>query len=122
MPMKQNSLDLSLRVRKTRKREFLAEMESVAPRVALVKLIAPCYLEGRNGRPLFAWEAIGYVKVRYQGLKNNTRQLITRFALSNLWMVRGQFMGAEARLRLQTGCMPCNKRERRCGSRKQSNF
>ena len=96
MPMKQNSLDLSLRVRKTRKREFLAEMESVAPRVALVKLIAPCYLEGRNGRPLFAWETIGYVKERFRSLKEKNQLLITLFALLNLWMVRGQFMGAGA--------------------------
>ena len=30
----------------------------------------------------------GHVKVRYRGLKKNTAQLITLFALSNLWMVR----------------------------------
>ena len=30
----------------------------------------------------------GYVKVRYRGLKKNTAQLVTLFALSNLWMVR----------------------------------
>ena len=35
----------------------------------------------------------GYVKVRYRGLKKNTAQLITLFALSNLWMVR-KLMGA----------------------------
>ena len=38
----------------------------------------------------------GYAKVRYRGLKKNTQQLITLFALSNLWMVRGQLMGAGA--------------------------
>jgi IS5 family transposase len=31
----------------------------------------------------------GYVKVRYRGLKKNTVQLVTLFALSNLWMARG---------------------------------
>ena len=36
----------------------------------------------------------GYVKVRSRGLKKNTAQLITLFALSNLWMVRSQLMGA----------------------------
>lgn len=36
----------------------------------------------------------GYVKVRYRGLKKNTAQLVTLFALSNLWMVRRQLMGA----------------------------
>jgi IS5 family transposase len=34
----------------------------------------------------------GYVKVRYRGLKKNTAQLTTLFALSNLWMVRGKLM------------------------------
>ena len=58
MPMKQSSLDLSLSVRKTRKREFLAEMAAVVPWAALVELIAPCYPEGRNGRPPFALETM----------------------------------------------------------------
>jgi IS5 family transposase len=30
----------------------------------------------------------GYVKVRYRGLRKNTAQLVTLFALSNLWMTR----------------------------------
>ena len=34
----------------------------------------------------------GFVKVRYRGLKKNTAQLFTLFALSNLWMVRGKLM------------------------------
>jgi IS5 family transposase len=37
----------------------------------------------------------GYVKVRYRGLKKNTAQLLTLFALSNLWMVRSKLMGAQ---------------------------
>ena len=36
----------------------------------------------------------GFVKVRYRGLKKNTAQLVTLFALSNLWMVRGKLMAA----------------------------
>ena len=35
----------------------------------------------------------GFTKVRYRGLKKNTLQLKTLFALSNLWMARGQLMG-----------------------------
>jgi transposase, IS5 family len=38
----------------------------------------------------------GFVKVRYRGLKKNTAQLITLFALSNLWMAREKLMGAGA--------------------------
>ena len=37
----------------------------------------------------------GFVKVRYRGLKKNTVQLFTLFALSNLWMVRSKLMGAQ---------------------------
>ena len=38
----------------------------------------------------------GYTKVRYRGLKKNTLQLKTLFALSNLWMVRHQLLAAQA--------------------------
>jgi IS5 family transposase len=33
-----------------------------------------------------------YVKVRYRGLKKNTAQLTSLFALSNLWMMYGKLM------------------------------
>ena len=35
----------------------------------------------------------GHVKVRYRGLKKSTAQLLTLFALSNLWMGRSKLMG-----------------------------
>ena len=34
----------------------------------------------------------GHNKVRYRGLKKNTAQLITLFALSNIWMARGRLL------------------------------
>jgi IS5 family transposase len=37
----------------------------------------------------------GHVKVRYRGLKKNTAQLVTLFALANLWMVRGKLLEAQ---------------------------
>jgi len=37
----------------------------------------------------------GYTAVRYRGLKKNTAQLITLFALANLWLVRGKLMHAQ---------------------------
>ena len=37
----------------------------------------------------------GHVKVRYCGLKKNTAQLTTLFALSNLWMARRSLLGAQ---------------------------
>lgn len=36
----------------------------------------------------------GYTKVRYRGLAKNTAQLVTLFALSNLWMARRQLLAA----------------------------
>lgn len=38
----------------------------------------------------------GFTKVRYRGLAKNTAQLLTLFALSNVWMARRQLMGAQA--------------------------
>ena len=38
----------------------------------------------------------GHVKVRYRGLKKNTAQLHTLFALSNLWMARRSLMPAQS--------------------------
>lgn len=52
--MKQAILNLDLNARKTRKREFLEQMEQVVPWAALVELIAPYYPEGRTGRPPFS--------------------------------------------------------------------
>lgn len=36
----------------------------------------------------------GFTKVRYRGLLKNTAQIVTLFALSNMWMARRQLMGA----------------------------
>ena len=41
----------------------------------------------------------GHVKVRYRGLKKNTAQLMTLFALSNLWMVRKKLLALDGQLR-----------------------
>ncbi|KGU50778.1 transposase [Xanthomonas phaseoli pv. phaseoli] len=38
----------------------------------------------------------GYTKVSYRGLAKNTAQVLTLFALSNLWMVRRQLLPARA--------------------------
>ena len=49
--MKQAALAINLSVKKTRKREFLEQMERVVPWDALVEIIAPYYPEGKTGRP-----------------------------------------------------------------------
>ena len=38
----------------------------------------------------------GFTKVRYKGLAKNTAQLVTLFALSNLWMARRHLIGGRA--------------------------
>jgi IS5 family transposase len=56
--MKQADLGLNLTTKRTRKREFLAEMERVVPWSELVGLITPYALEGKRGRPPFAVETM----------------------------------------------------------------
>jgi transposase, IS5 family len=56
--MKQIALTLQLATKKTRKREFLDQMNTVVPWADLVALIAPYYPEGRNGRPPFSLETM----------------------------------------------------------------
>ena len=56
--MKQVALSLNLNIKRTRKHEFLEQMERVVPWAALVVLIAPYYPEGRTGRPPFALETM----------------------------------------------------------------
>jgi IS5 family transposase len=43
----------------------------------------------------------GYVKVRFRGLAKNTAQIVTLFALSNLWMVRRSLLVKTGKLRPQ---------------------
>lgn len=56
--MKQATLGLSLDLKKTRKRQFLEQMDQVVPWAALVELIAPYYPEGRTGRPPFSLQTM----------------------------------------------------------------
>jgi len=56
--MKQISLGLNLSTKKTRKREFLDEMERVVPWKALVQIIEPYWPKSKTGRPPFAIETM----------------------------------------------------------------
>ncbi len=42
----------------------------------------------------------GYTKVRYRGLAKNAAQVLTLFALSNLWMARRRLLPATGLVRL----------------------
>ena len=52
--MKQADLGLNLTTKRTRKREFLDEMNRVVPWASLVELVTPYAPEGKKGRPPFA--------------------------------------------------------------------
>ena len=56
--MKQISLGLNLSTKKTRKREFLEEMDKVVPWGILVQIVAPHYTQARTGRPAFPIETM----------------------------------------------------------------
>ncbi len=56
--MKQADLGLSLTTKRTRKREFLAQMERVVPWAALLALIEPHAPTGKRGRPPFALDTM----------------------------------------------------------------
>jgi IS5 family transposase len=46
----------------------------------------------------------GYVKVRFRGLAKNTAQIVTLFALSNLWMARYKLLAQAGELRPPLAC------------------
>ena len=56
--MKQTTLNLDLSLKRTRKREFLEQMNHVVLWAELVKLIAPHYPKGNSGRPPFPLETM----------------------------------------------------------------
>ncbi len=58
LAMKQTGLPLGVSTKRTRRREFLEEMDRVVPWSELVALIAPYLPEGKRGRPPFPVEAL----------------------------------------------------------------
>jgi transposase, IS5 family len=61
--MKQIGLGLNLSTKRTRKREFLDEMERVVPWAALVQVVEPYYPRAKTGRPPFGIETM--LRVHY---------------------------------------------------------
>jgi len=50
-----------------------------------------------------------FTKVRFRSLANNTSQLVTLFALSNLWMARRHLLTNAGEVRLQCGNSCCEE-------------
>ncbi len=61
--MKQFGLGLSLSTKKTRKREFLQEIERVVPWRVLVQIVELYYPKARMGRPSFGIETM--LRIQY---------------------------------------------------------
>ena len=64
--MKQASLALGSSTKRTRKREFLGEMERVVPWSGLVSLVAPYLPEDQRGHPPFPVEALLHIHFMQQ--------------------------------------------------------
>ena len=77
--------------RKLRVSPFI-EPDFIAERVEKMK----ASIRAKGGHPFRVLKRqFGFTKVRYRGLAKNTAQLVTLFALSNLWMARRHLMGAQ---------------------------
>jgi transposase, IS5 family len=95
--MKQADLGLNLTNKKTRKRQFLDEMNAVVPWGDLVELIAPYAPVGKRGRPPFAVETMLRIHFMQQwfGLSDPAMEealhdvpLYREFAGLDNWMTR----------------------------------
>lgn len=64
--MKQHSLNLGLTAKRTRRREFLDEMEKLVPWAELVYLMSPYLPEGKRGRPPFLCETMLRIHFMHQ--------------------------------------------------------
>lgn len=82
---------VAMRPGKRRKLNPFIEPDFVAERVEKMKASIRAKVE----HPFRVLKRqFGFTKVRYRGLKKNTAQIVTLFALSNLWMARRQLMKA----------------------------
>ena len=95
--MKQAELGLNLATKRTRKREFLDEMNLVVPWAKLVALVAPFAPDGKKGRPPFAVQAMLRIHFMQQwfGLSDPAMEealfdvpLYREFAGLDNWMTR----------------------------------
>src|SRR6478735_6903049 len=79
--MKQLGLGLNLSTKRTRKREFLEEMERVVPWPALVQVVEPHYPKAKTGRPPFGIETM--LRIHY--LHVWTRRLLQAQLVTRRW-------------------------------------
>ena len=82
---------VAMRPGKRRKLNLFIEPDFVAERMEKMKASIRAKVE----HPFRVIKRqFGFTKVRYRGLAKNTAQIVTLFALSNLWMARRHLIGA----------------------------
>ena len=96
--MKQLGLGLNLSTKKTRKREFLEEMERVVPWAALVQIVEPYCPRAKTGRPPFAVETM--LRIHYLQLWFGLSDPAMEEALHDVTLYREFARLGEARSRL----------------------
>ena len=96
--MKQLGLGLNLSTKKTRKREFLEEMERVVPWAALVQIVEPYCPRAKTGRPPFAVETM--LRIHYLQLWFGLSDPAMEEALHDVPLYREFARLGEARSRL----------------------
>jgi len=83
---------VAMRATERRKLNSFIEADMLAERLEQVKASIRAKVE----HPFRVLKRqFGYTKVRYRGLAKNTAQLVTLFALSNLWMARRHLLGVQ---------------------------
>ena len=92
--MKQADLGLNLTTKRTRKREFLAQMDRVVSLAASVALVAPHAPAGKTGRPPFALETMLRIHFRPTATfrsagwhTSRTWRTLYKEALSDTWIL-----------------------------------
>lgn len=58
-------------------------------------------------------QQFGFQKARYRGLAKNNAQLHTLFALSSLWMLRGEYWPTQGSCASEAGNLAAKRRKRR---------
>ena len=96
--MKQLGLGLNLSTKKTRKREFLEDMERVVPWAALVQIVEPYCPRAKTGRPPFAVETM--LRIHYLQLWFGLSDPAMEEALHDVPLYREFARLGEARSRL----------------------
>jgi IS5 family transposase len=96
--MKQLGLGLNLSTKKTRKREFLEEMERVVPWDVLVPIVEPHYPNAKTGRPPFGIQTM--LRIHYLQQWFGLSDLAMEEALHDVPLYRGfaKLDGVAARL------------------------